>query len=379
MTRALVGLAIGLAVALAGCSCNDASAPAPPPGPKPAKANAARIERCDAALRKGVGSLLSRQLDDGSFAKVAPVGMTGLALSAILSTPEAETLRAHAAVKRAAAYVVASQQANGSLNPGDERKLANYQTAAALSALAKLTDPAHKQAIEAAKKYLLTLQRSDGHSNGGWGYNSSQRADLSNTQMALDALRAAGLDETSDAFKNCRVFLQRCHNRSESNDMESSGDDGGAMYYPGNSKAGTVTLPNGKVVQVSYGSMTYALLRGYILVGLKPDDPRVVAAQNWLGEHYSVDENPGMKQQGLFYYYMSMAEALHLLGSPELKLPDGTAHPWARDLADKLLALQRDDGTWVNEAEERWFEGNPVLATSYALLALSRCRDLLAN
>ncbi|MCH7925963.1 MAG: hypothetical protein IIC51_10560 [Planctomycetes bacterium] len=34
-----------------------------------------------------------------------------------------------------------------------------------------------------------------------------------------------------------------------------------------------------------------------------------------------------------------------------------------------LVSLQRDDGSWVNDAD-RWYEGNPQLVTAYALLAL---------
>jgi hypothetical protein len=32
--------------------------------------------------------------------------------------------------------------------------------------------------------------------------------------------------------------------------------------------------------------------------------------------------------------------------------------------------MQRRDGSWINENASRWYEGNAVLATSYAMLAL---------
>ena len=112
-------------------------------------------------------------------------------------------------------------------------------------------------------------------------------------------------------------------------------------------------------------------------------DPRVQAAQKWIVENYSVDENPGMpkgkEHQGLFYYYLSMGKALRLMGARTLKLPDGTEAEWARDLGDKLVALQRADGSWVNEHEERWLEGDPLLATAYAAVALAECRAALAE
>jgi hypothetical protein len=38
---------------------------------------------------------------------------------------------------------------------------------------------------------------------------------------------------------------------------------------------------------------TYALLKSYILAGVKRDDPRLKAAYAWLKEHYTLDVNPG--------------------------------------------------------------------------------------
>ncbi|NQT53109.1 hypothetical protein HQ576_13710 [bacterium] len=385
MRHAPLIVLLAAALSLHGCSESQPEAKAKP-GAKPestapaAKApanNAERLQQCDAALRNAAAWLLKQPAEDGSFGKHAPVGVTGLVLTALLSSPDRAAMLKDPVVTKAAAYIVSMQQPDGSINEPGKKGLANYQTSAALAALVRIGDPAYQDAIQKAKTYLADTQRSDGLNAGGWGYNTTKRADLSNTQMTLDALKAAGLDENSEAFKNCLTFLQRCQNNSEVNDQPYSGNDGGAMYYPGVSKAGKVTLPNGKVVHQSYGSMTYALLRCYLIVGLKPTDPRVVAAQKWLAEHYTLNENPGMKKQGLYYYYMTMAEALALLGSPVLEGPEGETHRWAADLADALLARQAKDGTWVNP-EMRWMENDPLLATSYAMLALRRCRDLLA-
>ncbi len=345
-----------------------------------AEADLAR--RVDDSLRRGAEWLLKQQKDDGTFGGPAEVGKAALALSAILCSPDAKALRDDARVKRTVAYIVSMQQADGSINTPGEKGLANYQTAAAVSALAAFGDPAHKPIINRAKDFLLSIQHKEGVDAGGFGYNSDKRADLSNTQFTLEALKAAGLDEKSEAFQNCLQFLQRCQNRSESNDQPWASNDGGGIYYPGSSKAGVIKLADGRVIYKSYGSMTYALLRGFILVGLKPDDPRVQAAQKWIVENYTLDENPGMeadqKLQGLLYYYLSMAKALALLGSPELTLPNGTKRVWARDLAEKLISLQEPEGSWVNTAM-RWMENDRVLATSYVVSALAECRVVLAR
>jgi squalene-hopene/tetraprenyl-beta-curcumene cyclase len=69
-----------------------------------------------------------------------------------------------------------------------------------------------------------------------------------------------------------------------------------------------------------------------------------------------------------------MARALNTLGLDAITTPDGTRHDWRHELGNKMLSLQRVDGSWINELDPRWFEGNPVLATAYALLVLDECR-----
>ena len=63
----------------------------------------------------------------------------------------------------------------------------------------------------------------------------------------------------------------------------------------------------------SYGSMTYAGLKSMIFAGLKPDDPRVKAAVEWIKKNYDIDANPGMGQAGLFYGYHTLAKGLECL------------------------------------------------------------------
>ena len=56
--------------------------------------------------------------------------------------------------------------------------------------------------------------------------------------------------------------------------------------------------------------MTYAGLKSMIYAGLTADDPRVKAAYDYITKHYTLDENPGLGQQGLYYYYQTFAKAL---------------------------------------------------------------------
>jgi squalene-hopene/tetraprenyl-beta-curcumene cyclase len=119
--------------------------------------------------------------------------------------------------------------------------------------------------------------------------------------------------------------------------------------------------------------MSYAGLLSYIYAQLDKNDPRVKAVYDWLCRHYTLEDNPGMGKDGLFYYYHTMAKALSAYGVGSIKTKDGTVVDWRKDLAKRLLDLQNGDGFWVNESG-RWWEKDPVLVTSYAVITLEIIR-----
>ncbi|MEK7487202.1 MAG: hypothetical protein AABZ60_22965, partial [Planctomycetota bacterium] len=176
-------------------------------------------------------------------------------------------------------------------------------------------------------------------------------------------------------YQKALKFLERCQHQSEYNDQDWASDlpeeRGGFVYYPGNSKAGSTTLPNGKILHHSYGSMTYVGIKSMIYATVDKNDPRITAAMEWLQNHYSVEMNPGMGLQGLYYYYHTFAKALCVYGTETIKSADGE-HFWRKDLSEKLMQVQKEDGHWINE-EPRWFESEPTLVTCYSLLALRLC------
>ncbi|MEZ6061422.1 MAG: hypothetical protein R3C19_13845 [Planctomycetaceae bacterium] len=197
---------------------------------------------------------------------------------------------------------------------------------------------------------------------------------MSNTQYLVEALKEAGVKEDDPAMKNVLVFLSRSQNlESEFNTTQFAGkiNDGGFYYTPaagGDSKAGTTD--NGGLR--SYASMTYAGLKSLIYAGLDRDDQRVIAATEWIRRHYSLAENPGMGQQGLFYYFHTFAKTMNTLGEDEFADASGTRHNWRHELIERLATLQQANGSWSNPAD-RWQEGDPNLVTAYCLLALSQC------
>jgi hypothetical protein len=45
-------------------------------------------------------------------------------------------------------------------------------------------------------------------------------------------------------------------------------------------------------------------------------------------------------------------------------------HKWADEVTQELLSRQSQDGYWVNTESDRWWEGNKVLVTAEAILAI---------
>ena len=91
-------------------------------------------------------------------------------------------------------------------------------------------------------------------------------------------------------------------------------------------------------------------------------------------KNWSLDENPGMRlnkpenaQQGLYYYYHTLAKALNAYDQPTITDGQGNPHDWRVELIDKLSTLQKEDGSFVGD--KKWMEENPVLTTSYVVVA----------
>ena len=116
--------------------------------------------------------------------------------------------------------------------------------------------------------------------------------------------------------------------------------------------------------------MTYAGLKSFLYAGVGKDDPRVKAALDWIRRHYTLEENPGQKDAGLFYYYHVFAKAMDALGEDLFEDAKGIKHDWRKELFETLKAKQADDGSWANK-NGAFLENSPELATAFALLSLS--------
>lgn len=336
-----------------------------------------------AAMRRGADFLLTAQNDDGgweAFGQSHPA-ITALAVHALAQHPDVGPK--HPAVRRGIAFVLRAAQPDGGIYRPDEG-MPNYHTSVALMALAAVDDPAHREAIRRGQDFLKKIQwdQDEDHDRastwyGGQGYGKHKRPDLSNTQMMIEALHQSGLSPEDPAYRKAMVFVSRCQMLDETNDLAFADGSraGGFIYAPvgeGESKAGTIDVDGDQRLRC-YGSMTYAGFKSLLYAGVSRDDPRIERCVDWIRRHYTLDTNPNMpgaqSKQGLYYFYHVFARAMHTWGEDVLLDADGKPHRWREELGEKLVSLQRPDGSWVNDAD-RWYEGNPHLVTAYALSAL---------
>jgi squalene-hopene/tetraprenyl-beta-curcumene cyclase len=117
--------------------------------------------------------------------------------------------------------------------------------------------------------------------------------------------------------------------------------------------------------------MTYSGLKSFLYAGVGKDDPRVKGAIDWIRRHYTLEENPGLKRAGLYYYYHTFAKALRALGEDQFEDSTGKKHDWRAELFAALKKRQRPDGGFINSGDKAFGEADPNLATAFALLSLS--------
>jgi squalene-hopene/tetraprenyl-beta-curcumene cyclase len=349
-------------------------------GIRPRSTRAADGPTADELTTKAVAFLRGRQADEGSWSgDPKEPGITALVVTALLRsnrvTPD------EPAVTKAMAYLGRFVGAKGGLS---EAPHANYSTSIALMAFRDANkDGRYDRVIKGSQEFLKAMQwdetknkstSSDFYGGAGYGGNNS-RPDLSNTAFMMEALRDSGLPPNDPALQRALVFVSRCQNlKSEFNDQAWAGkvNDGGFIYTAANGGSSVAGKTENGGLR-SYAAMTYAGLKSMIYAGLTQDDPRVKAAYKFITQHYGVDENPGLGQRGLYYYYQTFAKALALYGKPTLVDAAGRSHDWRAELVAALAKRQNENGSWVNKADT-FMEGDPNLVTAYGLLALAYAR-----
>lgn len=348
------------------------------------------------AIAKGVGFLKTQQdKEKGSWSDPSNPAFSALAISSILGDPNRDPAKGlPAEVEKGYEFLLSNVKDDGGIYG---KGLATYNTSLSIMALVQSGKKEHLPVIAKARRLLVNQQQDydkkgvvDNLFDGGIGYGGTYaHSDLSNTHLAMEALYYSkkaladtGFDETGefDLDWNAAIEFVSATQNSEAS-VKRLGDwaglreedKGGFVYFPGDTKSEEIELKTdggAKTALRSYGSMSYAGLLSFIYADLDREDPRIASVMSWLQKNFTLDENPGMDAQGLYYYYHTMSKALAITGTKTLVTPEGKKIDWKKELALKVMSEQQTDGSWTNQGSNRWMEDNPILVTSYSLLAL---------
>ena len=378
-----------------------------------APADTGTEELARTTLAKGLAWLKDNQKEDGSWSAPSFPGLSALGLWAAARSKDPSMAEA---VEKGAAFVAGFAQEDGGIYqpavPGRRGSggLSTYNTAICMMALYQVDPQKYAPIILKAREFVAGSQLVGGSGGdagaGGFGYNRPSpaagreppaggmpggrgaapggrgaggppmdRPDLSNTGWALMAMRMTEPleDQRPSGEKRADIrwdaalkFVESMQN-TDASDEDAVGSFG---YERGGERDGKAPGPGGKVALRGFGSMTYDGLEAMIYAQVDRNDPRVRSAAAWAARHWTVEENPGSGQAGLFYYYTILAKSLALFTKgAEFSGADGAAIDWKGDLVRKLAAIQKEDGSWQNENNTFW-ENDAALVTAYSLLTL---------
>jgi hypothetical protein len=252
-------------------------------------------------------------------------------------------------------------------------------TALTLAALNRIHPHSHREAASRMAAFLCQTQVLQNDTNspshrdhGGWSPTagidppllSFGRTNLATTSRALTAL-TSNRDSPRPDFDAALSFIERCHSPAKD-----APDAGGYFFSPHPddplNKAGT----SDEGTPRPYGTAVIDGARALIACG-GVDDPRLRDALHWLEAHSSVRAVPGFEDEqteswgaALWHYYAaSLAELSRQVDSPHLRQQ-------ARQFAEILRARQSPSGWWSNPQPDMR-EDDPLIATAFALIALS--------
>lgn len=214
-------------------------------------------------------------------------------------------------------------------------------------------------------KWLQKNQVFDGPRKGAWAYPGQAGGDNSNSQFALLALyeaERAGVEVDDKTWRLARAYWE-----------EGQLPGGGWGYYKGLPPTGSMTCA-GIASMVITSDMVFASGaeaeggRIRCCIDRQSSDNEIQRGLQWLARNFSVSGNPGARGQTWMLYYLYGVERVGRLTAHRFI----GEHDWYREGADVLVRSQDQlSGYWkgVGHAED-----NPHIATSFALLFLSKGR-----
>lgn len=330
------------------------------------------------AIQKGLDWLASKQKENGAWSMDQFPALTALPLQAYAGAEHTNSTTVQKAVK----FVLSNVQTNGGIYkesrvPG-MGGLSTFNTAISMTSLHSMKRPEFREIILNARKFIAESQlEGDPADAGGFGYSQSgmfNSGDMMNSSYAIEAMYVTRDVEDLRTNSTKRVDLNwdaaiKFAEKMQNKESAGEADAGGFYYKPDKSSAGTTNAPDGKVIFRSYGTMTYVGLLSMSYANLTKDDPRIRSTISWATKHWTLEENPGLGNEGMYFFYYVLARGLKAAGIKEITAKDGTKIDWKKELAKKIMSLQHTDGSWFN-INGRYWEADPILVTSYCIIAL---------
>lgn len=355
-------------------------------------------EKAAAAEQRGVDYLLSQQGADGLWHSPNYGNLKeGAAISAFVvyalsNVPLADRNAIHKAINSLAKEI----RKNGYVTNPDGPDYTNYGSAMLLKAIQCDPKEGYEDLVLLLERYLLDSQLDspegfpeDNIDFGGWdltGYMTGSRpttgTNISVTAEVLEALATVKNElprtpesndskpETREAFRKARIWMNRTRNQ-----------DGGFHFHPqsnhAGNKAGWATAED-RSRPLSYGTATADGLRLLTAIGEPTDSELVAETVAWFGDQPELDHVPGFAEpdapgswaNGLkFYYYQSLSRSLRLF-------PKDVGQKIAKQIISQLEREQHANGSWSNQ-NARMREDDPLIATSFAIIALQNCRAFM--
>jgi hypothetical protein len=316
-----------------------------------AEVTAAQVKE---SIEAGCKYLEGQQHPDGYWSEYdgEPGGLTALCTLALLNCGRTKD---DPHVAKALTYLERKS------NPGR-----TYSASLMIMVFAQADPKGKKVAISRLAGWLEAHQVRDNDTKGGWTYSErGGRADNSNTQFALLALHEAERAGVRVSDQTWQLALNYWTKAGMQN------PDGGFGYDVGHPSSGSMTcaaIASLIIVRdrLHAGDATVVDGRIQCCGNQEPDDP-LDNALAWMTKHFSVTRNPNSPSWLLYYLY-----ALERVGRMSGQRTIG-GHDWYREGSEYLLAQQA--ATFNNSWQGVGFiENNPLVASSFALLFLSKGR-----
>jgi hypothetical protein len=311
-------------------------------------------EQVRQSIDRGVAFLKRQQRTDGSWPEYSSQigGVTSLCTLALLNSgvdPDDDSVKRALNVLRRI--------------PPERTYAASLQTMVFCRAGKKADLPLVTRNVKWLQEAQITKER---NGKGGWSYDiRGGEPDNSNSQFALLALHEAeraGVAASAQTWRLAKAYWEDGQNPDGSWGYKKAVGGTGSMTC-----AGIACL----VIAADRVEGTDAQVDGDRITCCRQGesgDHRVQRGLKWLGDHFAVTNNPGSPiQVWLMYYLYGLERAGRLTAQRFIG-----EHDWYREGADFLIKMKGDLADhWAGKGP---IEGDPRIATSFALLFLSKGR-----